>query len=143
LRTKYTVKAKKSWSMMHRDAIRSAVDFSIRQYDLAGKGKTIVKMCAHAGEFGSAVSLHEDVYMIFINAQQRNLDIAVQTVFHEMWHVYQYIHDGLDLETNQAFWRGTVIDINVNECSHDEYWELPWEVEARVMEEKMFKIYTS
>lgn len=141
MKVKYNIKAKKLWSQFHRDAVRAAVEYALDAYDLRGYGKLTVKLNYIPFEYGSAISFDEDDHMIFISAND-DIALVIKTVFHELWHIRQYIYDGLELENNVAQWKGAQFSYDRYTEDFDEYLNYPWEVEARNMEEKMYKIYT-
>lgn len=139
MKVKYKVKAKKRWNLLHRALVRDAVWFAIKHYDLRNFGTLTVKMNYIPELYGSAVSLDEDEHIIFVSAGQSPIDI-VKTIFHELWHVRQYIYDGLELQPNVASWKGREYAFSLDQ-EYDDYYNLPWEVEARAMEKKLFKRY--
>lgn len=138
---KVKTKAKAKWSRKDRDMTRAAVHYAAEVYGLPSWGKVIVKLCAHVGEHGSAINLDDQTFMVHVSAGDE--EQVLKTVFHEMWHVYQYIAEGLNLEGNKAVFRREHYDIDVTTCDEDTYWNAPWEVEARQVEEKMYLMYTS
>ena len=58
---------------------------------------------------------------------------VLRTLFHEMWHIRQYLHEGLSVEATEAEFRGKTWNAD--------YWSAPWEVEARKMEKKLVAKY--
>lgn len=140
MKVKYDIKAKKMWSLLHRAVVRSAVEFALDAYDLNGWGRLTVKLNFIPEEYGSAISFDEDDHIIFISAHT-DLSIVLKTVFHELWHIQQYVHQGFDLENNAAFWRGEYFAYG-HEMSFKEYQDLPWEREAREMEAIMYDRFT-
>ena len=56
----------------------------------------------------------------------------MQTIFHELEHARQYIYGELQLENDHAIWKGKLV-----ERIEDRYYEDPWEVQAREVEDKM------
>jgi len=57
-------------------------------------------------------------------------DLAA-VVGHEMVHVYQTLHCGLDLEEKQGWYKNTLYRLKYE----TEYWLSPWEIEARGYED--------
>jgi hypothetical protein len=141
MKTKYVVKAKKLWKEADRIVVQEAVEYAIDKFDLEGYGKLIVKMNYTQDLFGSAFSMDEETHYVFISAKQSK-EATLKTIFHEMWHIYQYIYEGLDLEKNEASFKGKKWKFNDIEQSYDEYYKLPWEVAARKMEQKTYKAYS-
>jgi hypothetical protein len=139
MKVKYKVKAKKRWNLLYRALVRDAVEFAIKSYDLHNFGTLTVKMNYIPEMHGSAVSLDEDEHIIFISGGQDPYE-TVQTIFHELWHIRQYIYDGLELQPNVAYWKGRKYGFSLDQ-DYEDYYKLPWEVEARAMEKKLFKSY--
>ena len=57
----------------------------------------------------------------------------VQTIYHEMCHIKQFYFEGLELG-DKPVWKGETF-------SNTEYWNAPWEVEARKFEKKCWRIW--
>lgn len=141
MNVKYVVKAKKLWKEADRIAVQEAVEYCIDKYNLHDFGKLTVKMNYMPDLFGSAFSMDEDNHYVFVSARQDTKSM-LQTVFHEMWHIYQYIFEGLDLDANEAYWRGKRWRYSAHDENFEEYYSLPWEVAARKMEKKTYKAYS-
>ncbi|OUW81865.1 MAG: hypothetical protein CBD74_07805 [Saprospirales bacterium TMED214] len=60
---------------------------------------------------------------------QSNLDPDTYTIvlLHELWHLLQHVRGDLSFSRNKRCWKGI-------DCSHMDYTEEPWEVEAHKME---------
>lgn len=142
MKVKVKVKAKKSWSIMNRNLVRDAVAFAIKEYDLYHYGKLTVKLCKHANFDGHALELHDGDFMVTVNASD-DIVRVISTVFHELCHIKQFVHDGLELEHHKVMFKGDLWDIRVASCTHKEYEATPWEVEARKEEERLLKLYTT
>ena len=141
MRFKYRVKARKSWSEKDRNEIRKAVSFAEKTFALEGPGNVLVKFCYFPDEYGSVVDLGDDRFVLYLSAGD-TIDRAISTVFHEMWHIHQYIYDGLDMHETYAKFRGTKHKFS-QEAPLEEYYAYPWEIEARAVEDTMLKAYTS
>ena len=63
-----------------------------------------------------------------------NVDLYLQTLFHELWHVYQHVKGNLKDKHGKRLWRGT-------DHTETDYSDQPWEVEARQMEEFLYNEY--
>jgi len=80
--------------------------------------------------------LGEGVYTIVLDKKllrENDLVDTIKCIAHEMVHVKQHEHDGLDLETSMfkgVEWGG-------------DYWFAPWEVEARGLEEAFLMHFLS
>lgn len=140
MRRKYKIKAKKLWKSNHIQLVKDTVDIAIQEYDLEGFGLLTTKFNFIREEFGSALSLGEDNHFIFISAH-KSKKLLVQTVFHEMWHIRQYIYDGLDIEFGRTLWKGDEYILDNEGMKYQDYLNLPWEAEARKVEEEMYKKY--
>lgn len=58
----------------------------------------------------------------------------VQTLLHELWHVYQHVKGALKDKYGKRYWRGI-------DCSSMDYSEQPWEVQAHQMELVLYDEY--
>jgi hypothetical protein len=58
----------------------------------------------------------------------------LKTLFHELWHVYQYVKGDLKELKSKKYWKGTLID------DYD-YWDDPSEIEAACMEDILTEKY--
>ncbi len=141
MKIKLKTKAKATWSRMDREAVRAAAYFAAELYGLPSYGTVIIKLCVHAGEDGSAVNLDDETFMVFLTHQ--NIKEVLITLFHEMWHVRQYIYEDLSLEGTTSMFRKQEYDVDMGNCDFDTYWNLPWEVAAREAGDAMWEIYTN
>lgn len=136
---KLKVKAKKLWSRRDRDAARAATQFAAEQFGLEGL-KIVVKLNKDPFHCGTAVDLENGTYMILVS-WYKDQDHFIKTVFHEMTHVAQYVFKGLEMTNDSVEFDGQRYKFSVDECTDQEYLDAPWEVEARAMEEVLFKLY--
>lgn len=65
-------------------------------------------------------------------AKRLSVKDAIRTLFHELVHVRQYVDGRLEVGSPQI-WYGVAIE--------DKYENLPWEIEAFEIEEKMMKVF--
>ena len=67
---------------------------------------------------------------------QSNLDADTYTItlLHELWHLLQHVKGDLSFGRNKRCWKGT-------DCSHMNYTDEPWEVEANSMENELLDNY--
>ena len=70
--------------------------------------------------------MHETGYEIRLNSRYNDKRI-VKSVFHEMTHVKQFAFDGLKMGSRVDEFKG-------KKYRRVDYWDAPWEVEARQME---------
>ncbi|MEL0299655.1 MAG: hypothetical protein VW972_05130 [Flavobacteriaceae bacterium] len=133
---KLKTKAKKSWSLSERKLARKAIEFALDELDLRvtpvpidirlkGKSET---------DFGDSIDLE---YKIVVRLHKN--DNWLSTLFHELEHARQYIYCELELEHKHVVWRGVLA--SRNEEDWEEYWNSPWEVEARQKEVKLLAAF--
>jgi len=72
----------------------------------------------------------EDEYVVYLNPVL-NFEQLVRTLFHELVHIHQYMVGKLSHVGGQSVWYGQKYD-----CDYE---DLPWEVEAFKLEEKLFE----
>jgi hypothetical protein len=65
---------------------------------------------------------------------QMNSDQYLQTLFHELWHVYQHVMGNLKDKHGKRLWRGI-------DHTQTDYSDQPWEVEAHQIEEQLYNEY--
>jgi len=63
-----------------------------------------------------------------------NVDLYLQTLFHELWHVYQHVKGNLKDKYGKRLWRGI-------DHTETDYSDQPWELEAQQMEEYLYNEY--
>ena len=61
-------------------------------------------------------------------------DVYLNTLFHELWHVYQFVIGDLKLKSSKKYYKGICME-------HLEYKDHPWEIEAYSMESKLLNEY--
>lgn len=61
-------------------------------------------------------------------------DLYIQTLLHELWHMYQHVKGKLKDSRGKRFWKGV-------DHTNTDYEDQPWEVEARQMEEYLWDCY--
>lgn len=139
MKVKIQIKAKASWSQLHRDVVLAATEFAVQEHNLWNpEHKITVRLCgshdAHQGSMARTTKKHFIVWM----HPCRNMKVLLETIFHEMTHVKQAVYDGWELhdEDNTAKWKGKKYH-NVDE----NYWKVPWEVEARRLGRQLTKRY--
>ena len=108
-----------------------AIVFGLKQLDLTYAPVTLIIECSSLGEghHGDTVDLDEEIVLRLSNDSEWR-----RTLWHELAHVKQYVNDELELESEYAVWKGKLI-------KRTEYWDEPWEVEAREVEEKLEDVY--
>ena len=63
-----------------------------------------------------------------------NPDLYLQTLFHELWHVYQHVMGNLKDKHGKRLWKGI-------DYTETDYEDQPWEIEARMMEEVLYEYF--
>lgn len=134
--TKIKVKAKKQWSEAERRLARAAVHFALGELDL---GVTPIPIHIHLKgaqehDFGDSIDLEHKIVIRLFKGNN-----WLSTLFHELEHARQYIYCELELESDHAIWRGTLLPRN--EGDYEEYWKSPWEVAARQKEQELFTAF--
>ena len=66
---------------------------------------------------------------------QMDVELYIQTLLHELWHVYQHVQGNLKDKHGKRHWRGT-------DHTETDYSDQPWEVEAQEMEIKLYNEYS-
>lgn len=61
-------------------------------------------------------------------------DLYIQTLFHELWHMYQHVIGTLRDKRGVRHWKNS-------NAEHIDYDDQPWEIEAREMEEFLYNEY--
>ena len=84
--------------------------------------------------YGDAYGFEDDSESFEIRLSSKANDRRlVQTIYHEMCHIKQFYFEGLELG-EKPVWKGKTF-------SNADYWDAPWEVEARKFEKKYFSIW--
>ena len=63
-----------------------------------------------------------------------HIDLYLQTLFHELWHVYQHVKGNLKDKHGKRLWKGI-------DHTETDYSDQPWELEAQQMEEFLYNEY--
>lgn len=131
MKIKIKTKAKKQWSHSDRTMIKAAAEWAVDELGLWASPVPLVIILRdfECNSHGDALDLDEKC--IIRLARKGNW---LSTLFHELEHIRQYIEDELELEQDQAMWRGKKV-------LRGDYWSEPWEVEARKVEDKLFSKY--
>lgn len=129
----YAAKVKKGyWPKGRQRMVMRAVGFAMTELKLHEELKayplTLI-MTKFSGEYYGDSWMHETGYEIRLNSRFNNKRVA-RSVFHEMTHVKQFAFDGLELGSRTDEFRG-------KKYRRVDYWDAPWEVEARKMEKKL------
>tara|TARA_B100000809_G_scaffold90449_1_gene88966 strand:+ start:625 stop:1047 length:423 start_codon:yes stop_codon:yes gene_type:complete len=132
MRVKLQHKAGK-WTKAERKKILQAVVWAMKKIGINEKGmKLKVVLNADPTVYGDAFYDDDLTCTIRISSKDKKKDRDLRTVFHELWHIHQYLNQGLDLG-EKAMFAG-------KEYEYD-YWNAPWEVAAREKEENLLAKY--
>tara|TARA_B100000035_G_scaffold276248_1_gene253783 strand:+ start:317 stop:661 length:345 start_codon:yes stop_codon:yes gene_type:complete len=89
---------------------------------------------------GSAVDA-DTKFIVHIDGTQDEQEI-VETLFHELQHVVQYALGYLqDVNQTKVYWLGDYYTGDFQDTESLEYWNAPWEIEARQVAKQMVKDY--
>lgn len=78
----------------------------------------------------------DDGYQICLDNTQP-FEIVITTLAHECVHIKQYVMGQLEEKDSQNYWLGAEVDIR----AYDDYYNLPWEIEAYDRELILFDLY--
>mgnify|MGYP006079023389 CR=1 FL=1 len=148
MKIKVKRKAKNSWKPEWANAIQNAAIFAGKEFNIDKKKlkvEIILKNSLALDYSGVTLSLNPmKRFVIILNAAYLYSEARVfEIVFHEMTHVKQEFHNGFILDdSSEAHFEGLVYNFESEEDFEKQYWDLPWEVEARKMEKKLWKKYS-
>ena len=133
MRLKFISKAK--WSKEDKNAAKAATRWACKELDLVGLPIDIVVRFVGPSEYyGGCSQVDETRYIVWLHAGVKPFRVLA-TIFHELTHVHQHVYQEFELitETTGRF-RGI-------EYTNTNYWNAPWEVEARRQERKLLRKY--
>ena len=132
MRVKLQHKAGK-WTKAERKTILQAVIWGMKTIGINEKGmKLKVILNADPAVYGDAYYDEDLTCTIRISSRNKKQNRSLKTVFHELWHIHQYLNQGLDLG-EKAMFAGV-------EYEYD-YWNSPWETAAREKEKSLLAKY--
>ena len=134
---KVRVKIKRNaggWTSAERAEILQAVNWGVSEIGIQDEDVRLnVVLNADPSIYGDAY--YEDdlgTATIRISSKEKSNNRHLRTVFHELWHVFQYLRQGLELGEKAMF----------NGKEHDfDYWNAPWEKAARHKESYLLRKY--
>lgn len=138
MRIRYQISDK--WGSKAIMTVIDALDFAIDFLDIEEEKSTLnVKLLTgHKSdqEDATADRLKSKRYEIRLSkASLDNEEEMLKAIFHEMVHVRQFAENGLRLYARKkALYEG-------KEFIDFDYWFAPWEMEARAMEEPMYRLF--
>ena len=131
----YKIKVKKGyWPAERQHMLYGVVNFAINEFDLADEIRAYplkVILTNFKSDYYGDSWMHETGYEIRLNSRFNDKRV-IQSVFHEMTHVKQFAFDGLELGSRTDKFHG-------KKYKRVDYWDAPWEVEARKMEKKLLR----
>ena len=132
MRRKYIVKAKSVWSKRKRELLNHALQYAFWELNLYKLDVHIIfRLVGTQYAPGSCTNAGNSRYIVHIDGYQDEHDI-VETLFHELQHVVQYALGYLqDEEEDRVYWLGSWYTGDFQDTDSLEYWNAPWEVEAR------------
>ena len=132
MRVKLQHKAGK-WTKAERKKILQAVVWAMKKIGINEKGmKLKVVLNADPTVYGDAFYDDDLTCTIRVSSKDKKKDRDLRTVFHELWHIHQYLNQGLDLGEKAVF---------AGEEYEYDYWNAPWEIAAREKEESLLAKY--
>ena len=129
-------KRKAKWSDDNFVEVKNASRWGVFQLGLNKLDIDIIVRLVgpHPFEFGSCSMVDETRYVIWLhdNLPRKRF---ISTLFHELTHIKQHCYSGFELlSLNRAKWKQEYyVDFN--------YWNSPWEIEARKQERILYKRY--
>lgn len=136
MRIKFTRKAKACWTIKEVESIKVATRWCTGRLGFNRLPITIVIrfIGPHPVQFGACSQMEDDRYIIWLQSGL-GFNRTVSTLFHEMTHVRQYLFEGLYLHSDKF------AEYKEAEYHDTEYWESPWEREARKHEKILLNQY--
>ncbi len=132
MRIKLQYKAGK-WTKAERKKILQAVTWGMKTIGLTEENmKLKVVLNADPTVYGDAFYDDALTCTIRVSSKDKKKDRDLRTVFHELWHIHQYLNQGLDLGEKAIF---------AGEEYEYDYWNAPWEVAARKKEKSLLAKY--
>lgn len=135
-RIRFNVKARKSWPLKNREIIKKAAFWGSKQLEIHKLPISIlVRFMGRSEDHGGCIKLKPNKYVIHIHSD-RSIRRSISTIFHELTHIKQCVEDGFELIEGGAFWKRNFVVVR-----NDEYWNLPWEIEARRSERELRRVF--
>lgn len=131
MRFQIKIKAKAAWTARKRALLRDALDYAKFYLDLYEfSDKVTIRLSGDAYSPGLCCNFG-DTILVKVSGNQPDEEI-VETVFHELTHVRQYLCGELeDVNPQVAYWKGHYYEGDFENTESPDYWNAPWEVEAR------------
>lgn len=150
MKFKFKTKAKAKWSLPRRELMREGLFFALQHMDM------VDMLVEDSRGFKVILGGNEDVggyclrgkinYIVNVSAEPEDSDYELEALFHELQHVKQFLEGRmLDLKhedgISTTFFDGKIytLDLRDPDEANKDYWNAPWEVEARVVAEQVFE----
>lgn len=135
------LKAKSVWTVRKRALLRDALHYANMHLGLYNfDDKVYIRLSGDKYSPGLCCDLGYHL-VVKISGNQTEQDI-VETLFHELTHVRQYANVDLDdIDENTCWWKGHHYRGTFEDTESTDYWNAPWEVEARSVGEELRKDY--
>tara|TARA_B100001059_G_scaffold30289_1_gene24523 strand:+ start:515 stop:1063 length:549 start_codon:yes stop_codon:yes gene_type:complete len=142
MRFQVKLKAKTVWTARKRALLRDALQYANVTLGLDNVDMTVVvKLSGDAYAPGMCCNFGNDVLLVKVSGNQTEEEI-VETLFHELTHVRQYALGQLeDVGEQVVYWLGHYYRGDFENTDSLEYWNAPWEVEARQVGWKLLNDY--
>jgi len=130
------------WETSATIEVMHAINWVIKYYELKDTPGTLtVKLIKGLDEEleGTAARIKNKRYEVRINwSKLPNLKDILKAVFHEMTHIKQFVKNDLKIYNDGLIgeWEG-----HLYSTKSDWFWNSPWEMEARAMEEPLYYKY--
>ena len=140
MRRRFKIKAKSVWTQRKRKLLEDALHYAFWEMDLYKLDVFIDFRLVGTPYAPGACTDAETKYIVHIDGTQNEEDI-VETLFHELQHVVQYALGYLQDEENKVYWLGHWYSGDYQDTTTSDYWDAPWEVEAREVAWRMSENY--
>lgn len=133
MQIKVKVKAKSVWDEKKIALVKKAARWCAANMNITKAPATIIIRLVgpHPLEFGSCSMVDKTKYIVWLHCGLSNKR-TLSTLFHEMTHIRQHMFEGLYLHSY------SLVEYRSQKYNMDDYWDSPWEKEARKSERKLY-----
>lgn len=140
MRIKIKTKAKSVWNARKRELVRHALSHANWYLALyTWEDKVTIRLSGDEYSPGLCCDMGDRI-VIKLSGAQSDRDI-VEVLFHELTHAVQYACDDLRDVEEGTLWHGKLYEGDFEDTSTKEYWDAPWEVEARTAASNLISFY--
>lgn len=146
MKIKVKRKAKATWNKAWVKELQQIGEFCAQEYNIDRRNATVEVLLKHDPSLdyaGVALTMHEFRRFIIIlnSAFTVNAEHIRRLMFHEMRHIEQEYHQGLYMneDCTEVHYDGMVYVFESQEHFDELHYDMPWEVDARNIEDKMSK----